>query len=1186
MTKVVKKGFTLIELLAIILILGIIALIAIPMVSNIIKDSKKNIFGTSVDNIAKVIEDECQLQSARNEAITEKYLFVNGEISPAIDIKGSLPQDGTATVDEDCNVTINATNGSFTATKTPTDTKTVVVDENKLNRATVIFSTNGNSKYSKSASTKVTISDKIGLNESSLKYLWNTSLDIPDENSFTNEFANEETLNSPSNANGKYYLWILVKDIKGNTTITRTSVFYIDSTNPNIKLNGNSPVNINLNDVYVDEGATVTDNIDKDIELITTGTVNPSIAGTYEMTYSAKDEAGNEASVSREVNVIDSIKPTIAFGTNGNSTYSKMGSTSVSVSDNGMIDENSLMYLWNTSTVEPSEDSFTTKFTNESTIKTPNNLTGAYYLWIIAKDKSGNTTVARSNVFNLDNVPPTIILNGSTSVTINKGSTYTDAGATASDNIDGIMPVTITGTVIPDVIGTYTITYNATDASGNKAAQVVRIVNVVDVSAPVITMLGSNPVNINIGGSYIDPGATALDDVDGDVTSKITITTTINVNVVGSYTVTYTVKDKANNLSTATRTVNVLDNIIPTVSFGTNGNSTYAKSRSTTVTVSDNVSVNNSSLKYLWNTSTTTPSEASFSSSFTNGATISSPVVSGTYYLWILAKDSSGNTAITRTNLFNLDNIAPVITLNGYSPIGVEQNSSYTDAGATATDNIDGTITGKIVTVSNVVTTTTGNYTITYNITDTAGNTAQVVRSVNVVSYIPIYVQAQLSSVATGSIVNINGTYYTLKVNSSYKLMNNISLTGTWTPIASSTTPFTGTFNGNSYTVSNIYLTDDASTAFLGLFAYNSGNIKNLIVSGTIAQSTSALDISMGVLAGYNSGTVTNCTSLGTVTSTSTSTTQQKYSGGLLGQSSGGTVTDSSSSVSLTISNGRPIVGGLIGFNTGSILSSSATGKIEAVATQTNSNYGTFGGGLVGRDSGNIIYSFATGSVSVTAPMDARAGGLVGLENGNIYSSYALGAVTSAKTSTLSNGAANSGGLVGATCCSGNYIYNSYASGNISASYVGDTYIAAGGLIGMISGTYIYNSYSYSTYIAGIGYADDFSLAGGLIGENFDGTISNSFWNSDANITRAGKVYNYGYGDNIGGNITYLVGLTSNQMLGTATPSFIGYNGTTYNNMLTALNTYVSGSGISNLATWGRSGSYNNGYPYLIGVTK
>ena len=78
-----------------------------------------------------------------------------------------------------------------------------------------------------------------------------------------------------------------------------------------------------------------------------------------------------------------------------------------------------------------------------------------------------------------------------------------------------------------------------------------------DTTPPELTLNGDNPMSVTKGDTFIDPGATALDDVDGDISSSIVITGTVNTNAVGTYTRTYTVKDAAKNITTKTRTVNV-----------------------------------------------------------------------------------------------------------------------------------------------------------------------------------------------------------------------------------------------------------------------------------------------------------------------------------------------------------------------------------------------------------------------------------------------------------------------------------------------------------------------------------------------------------------------------------------------------------------------------------------------------
>jgi len=171
-----------------------------------------------------------------------------------------------------------------------------------------------------------------------------------------------------------------------------------------------------------------------------------------------------------------------------------------------------------------------------------------------------------------DTTPPVITLLGSTPVDVELGSTYTDAGATASDNIDGDITASII-TVNPvntNLAGTYSVTYNVSDAAGNAAAEVTRTVNVTaDVTAPVITLLGSTPVDVELGSTYTDAGATASDNIDGDITASIITVNPVDTSLAGTYSVTYNVSDAAGNAAAeVTRTVNVTANVAPSADAG------------------------------------------------------------------------------------------------------------------------------------------------------------------------------------------------------------------------------------------------------------------------------------------------------------------------------------------------------------------------------------------------------------------------------------------------------------------------------------------------------------------------------------------------------------------------------------------------------------------------------------------
>jgi hypothetical protein len=181
-----------------------------------------------------------------------------------------------------------------------------------------------------------------------------------------------------------------------------------------------------------------------------------------------------------------------------------------------------------------------------------------------------------------------------------------------------------------------------------------------DTTPPVITLLGDNPIRLSVGGMFVEPGITVVDDSDGAINSYITFvngiegeasSATIDTGSETTYIITYKATDQRGNFSTATRSV-----IVGSAS-GTTTGSTPAASTDTTL---------------------------------------------------------------------------PVVTLTGGAAMELAVGDTFTDPGATASDDIDGDITASIAVTGTVDTATAGSYTLTYTATDAAGNIGSASRLVSV----------------------------------------------------------------------------------------------------------------------------------------------------------------------------------------------------------------------------------------------------------------------------------------------------------------------------------------------------------------------------------------------------------------------------------------------------------------------
>ncbi len=174
-----KKAFTLIELLAVILILGIIALIAIPVVNNIIYQSRKMAFKETIGGVVNSIANKCNTETLTNKWNTSYLTIDNGSFSSGYDIgiSGKLPDSASAYIGDECKVAIVASDSKFCAIKdydedvatvTTYDKDTCILDDNTITTAESCFvfneSTNTITGYNFSNSncgTNVTIPEAI-----------------------------------------------------------------------------------------------------------------------------------------------------------------------------------------------------------------------------------------------------------------------------------------------------------------------------------------------------------------------------------------------------------------------------------------------------------------------------------------------------------------------------------------------------------------------------------------------------------------------------------------------------------------------------------------------------------------------------------------------------------------------------------------------------------------------------------------------------------------------------------------------------------------------------------------------------------------------------------------------------------------------------------------------------------------
>ncbi|MFF2342019.1 LPXTG-motif cell wall-anchored protein, partial [Bacillus sp. RC145] len=381
---------------------------------------------------------------------------------------------------------------------------------------------------------------------------------------------------------GTYELTYKVTDSKGHTVTAKQTVTVKQKVEPKDEdpvLTVSAEATINVGDKFNPlSGVKAIDNEDGDItsKVTVDGNVDTSKPGTYELTYKVTDSKGHTVTAKQTVTVKQKVETkneapvlTVPFTTTlrVGEEFDPMAGVSATDKEDGNL-TNKIKYEGNVDTSKP----------------------GKYIVeyWVV-DSKGVNATATQSVIVKENEETPDMEprLTVPTGATITVGDKFNPlSGVKAIDNEDGDITdkVTFDGNVDTSKPGKYELTYKVTDSKGHTvtAKQTVTVKQKVESKdgTPVLTVPAE--VIINVGDKY-NPlsGVKAIDNEDGDITSKVIHLGEVDTSKAGNFEVKFLVRDASGNEVTATQKVIVKDK-------GTENGSDNSNNNTNTGNVSDN----------------------------------------------------------------------------------------------------------------------------------------------------------------------------------------------------------------------------------------------------------------------------------------------------------------------------------------------------------------------------------------------------------------------------------------------------------------------------------------------------------------------------------------------------------------------------------------------------------------------
>lgn len=476
--------------------------------------------------------------------------------------------------------------------------------------------------------------------------------------------------------NANFQVNYTITDNDNNSTFLTRHVRVVDTTVPIISLIGDSVVDHEKLQVYVDDGTIyylTGQQLSVGLNILDTGenvivevsnniivnNINEAIqTGTYIITYKITDEVGNNSSVSRTINVIDTSVPTVKLATlivdgnivsNGSSTIDPYIHERFEI-----LDINSLFYV-------------------NIDISFNGNIYSAYTNNIYSNDdndKNVNEDISYNLFFN---------------------------GNTINENV--FLTTTFLNGLDVSNVGLYQIKYTVNDEANNENA-IIRYVSVVDTTPPAFSLNGQEQYNLTTGQTIVDPGIyvsyvgniTVFSINYNAVSSRQeyltinreikdgnnNIVNEINFNIEDTYILTYTVSDSYGNSSSKIRTISTQNFSVNLLGGNFIGDNSLE--RFTGIYNEQGLIVNGTTYYSDF-------SDGTINISITNNLDINAVIpdiltdIDQSYNVIYNVSDNIGNNVMLKRYVQVRDRVLPTIDLINNSNINIERSSSYIDYG-------------------------------------------------------------------------------------------------------------------------------------------------------------------------------------------------------------------------------------------------------------------------------------------------------------------------------------------------------------------------------------------------------------------------------------------------------------------------------------------------------------------------